>query len=93
MAKTRKIPQRMCVGCREMTRKKELIRVLRTPEGDIEIDTTGKKAGRGAYLCPQLECFTKAVKGKSLQKALNQEVPREVIDILRKQIEAIAHSQ
>ncbi len=52
MSKVRKIPQRMCVGCREMKNKRDLIRVVRTPEGNIEIDPTGKKSGRGAYLCP-----------------------------------------
>lgn len=86
MAKTRKIPQRMCVGCREMKNKKELIRVVRTPEGKIEVDQSGKKSGRGAYICPQLNCLQQALKGKNLQKALEQDIPDEVIDVLKQQI-------
>jgi predicted RNA-binding protein YlxR (DUF448 family) len=86
MARTRKIPQRMCVGCREMKNKKELLRIVRTPEGSIEIDNTGKKSGRGAYICPEIDCLQQAVKGKRLQKALEQDIPDEVIDILKKQI-------
>ncbi|MEN6348042.1 MAG: YlxR family protein [Syntrophomonas sp.] len=86
MTKTRKIPQRMCVGCREMKNKKELIRVVRSPLGSIELDSTGKKAGRGAYICPNIECLTQAVKGKRLQKALEHEIPEEIIELLKKQI-------
>lgn len=86
MTKTRKIPQRMCVGCREMKNKKELTRVVRTPQGSIEIDSSGKKPGRGAYICPQLDCLQQALKGKRLQKALEQEIPDEVIDKLKDQI-------
>ncbi|MGS0764304.1 RNase P modulator RnpM [Syntrophomonas curvata] len=86
MAKTRKIPQRMCVGCREMKNKKELTRVVRTPQGSIEIDNSGKKPGRGAYLCPQLDCLQQALKGKRLQKALEQEIPAEVVEMLTNQI-------
>jgi predicted RNA-binding protein YlxR (DUF448 family) len=86
MAKTRKIPQRMCVGCREMKNKKEMTRVVRTPQGSIEIDSSGKKPGRGAYICPQIECFQQAVKNKRLQKALEQEIPDEVLEVLKNQI-------
>jgi predicted RNA-binding protein YlxR (DUF448 family) len=86
MAKVRKIPQRMCVGCREMKNKRELLRVVRTPEGNIEVDSTGKKAGRGAYLCPNPECLTQAVKGKRLQKALEHEISNEILDIIRAQL-------
>lgn len=87
MAKVRKIPQRMCVGCREMKNKKDLIRVVRTPEGSIELDPTGKRSGRGAYLCPQVECLNQAVKGKRLQKALEHEISNEILDIIRTQLE------
>ena len=66
----KKIPQRKCVGCGEMKSKKELIRVVRSPEGDISLDLNGKKAGRGAYVCPDKECITKAYKGHRLEKAL-----------------------
>ena len=86
MNKPRKIPQRMCVGCREMRNKRELIRIVRTPQENIEMDTTGKKAGRGAYICPDLTCFGEAVKGKRLQKALNQEIPADVLEIIKTQI-------
>ncbi len=90
MARTRRFPQRMCVGCREMKNKKELIRVVRSPEGDINLDLTGKKAGRGAYICPNLECFNQAVKGKRLQKALEHDIPAEILAIIRKEVEAIS---
>jgi len=86
MAKVRKIPQRMCVGCREMKNKRDLLRVVRTPEGSIEVDTTGKKSGRGAYLCPDPECLTQAVKGKRLQKALEHEISNDILDIIRVQL-------
>jgi hypothetical protein len=86
MAKVRKIPQRMCVGCREMKNKRDLLRVVRTPEGSIEVDPTGKKSGRGAYLCPDPECLNQAVKGKRLQKALEHEISNEVLDIIRAQL-------
>ncbi len=86
MARTRKIPLRMCVGCREMKNKKELLRIVRTPEGSVEIDKSGKKSGRGAYICPQLDCLQQALKSKSLQKALEHDIPDEVIDILKQQI-------
>lgn len=86
MTKTRKIPQRMCVGCREMKNKRELLRVVRTPEGQIDFDPTGKKAGRGAYICPQIDCLNTAVKGKRLQKALENDIPVEVIETLREKL-------
>ncbi len=76
--KVKKIPQRKCVGCGEMKSKKELIRVVRSPEGDISLDLTGKKAGRGAYVCPDKECITKAYKGHRLEKALEKQVNDDV---------------
>lgn len=82
----RKVPQRMCVGCREMKNKKDLIRVVRTPEAQVLIDSTGKKSGRGAYICPSAECFNRAVRGRSLQKALEHEIPEQVIETLRKEL-------
>lgn len=87
MAKARKVPQRMCVGCRAMRNKKDLIRVVRTPDGNVELDPTGKRSGRGAYLCPDIECLNQAVKGKRLQKALEQEISSEILDIIRKQLQ------
>lgn len=78
MPRVKKIPQRMCVGCQEMKPKRELIRVVRTPEESIEIDHTGKRSGRGAYICPRSECLEKALKGKRLEKALKQSIAPEV---------------
>ena len=86
MARMRKVPLRMCVGCREMKIKKELIRIVRTPAGVIELDKTGKKSGRGAYVCPNLHCFRKAVKSKGIHKALEQEIPAEVLNHIESQI-------
>ncbi len=82
MPRVKKVPLRMCVGCQEMRPKKELIRVVRTPQDTIEIDPTGKRSGRGAYLCPRLECLQKAIKGKRLEKALQRSVAPEIIQSL-----------
>jgi len=87
MTKVRKLPQRMCVGCREMKNKKELIRVVRTPEGAIEVDLTGKKSGRGAYLCPSQDCLNLAVKGKRLQKALQHDIAEDVFNYIKGQLQ------
>ncbi|HEX3011489.1 MAG TPA: YlxR family protein [Syntrophomonadaceae bacterium] len=84
--RTRKVPQRMCVGCREMKNKRDLVRVVKTPEGSVMLDTTGKKSGRGAYVCPNQECLSLAVKHKALQKALQQEIPAEVLVSINAQI-------
>jgi hypothetical protein len=82
LPRVKKVPLRMCVGCQEMKPKKELIRVVRTPQDTIEIDPTGKRSGRGAYLCPRLECLQKAIKGKRLEKALQRSVAPEIIQSL-----------
>lgn len=84
--KTRKIPLRMCLGCQEMKPKKELIRVVRTPEGTVELDVTGKRNGRGAYICQQVDCFKAAVKGKRFQKALEIELSPQVIEELERKL-------
>ncbi|AGA69998.1 putative nucleic-acid-binding protein implicated in transcription termination [Desulfitobacterium dichloroeliminans LMG P-21439] len=84
--KTRKIPQRMCLGCQEMKPKKDLIRVVRTPEGTVELDPTGKRNGRGAYICLQVDCFRAAVKGKRFQKALELELSPQVIEELERKL-------
>ena len=78
--KVKKVPQRMCVGCGQLKSKKELLRVVRTPDGVIELDTSpaGKKPGRGAYLCRDKECLAKAVKAKRLERALEQPISEEV---------------
>jgi predicted RNA-binding protein YlxR (DUF448 family) len=89
MAQTKKIPLRKCTGCQEMKSKKELIRVLHTAEGEIILDATGKKNGRGAYLCPTMECFQKAVKNKGLERSLKEKVPAETYESLKREIELI----
>ena len=81
-AKPRKIPQRQCVGCRVMKDKKELIRVVKTPEETAVLDLTGKKAGRGAYVCPDIECLKKARKSRRIDKVLECEIPDEVYDAM-----------
>lgn len=83
MPKVKKIPQRMCVGCQEMKPKKELVRVVRTAQGTLEIDPTGKRSGRGAYLCRQAECLQKAIKFKRLERALQRPVAAEVLEQLK----------
>ncbi|NLE19806.1 MAG: YlxR family protein [Clostridiales bacterium] len=83
----KKVPMRMCVGCREMKPKKELLRVVRTPEDEIALDFTGKKSGRGAYLCPDEACLKRAAKQKQLDRALERTVAPEVIEQLGRQIQ------
>ena len=86
MQKVKKIPQRQCVGCRTMKDKKALIRVVRTPEGQIVLDATGKKSGRGAYLCPDPACLKKARKSRALERAFSLEIPDAVYDALETQM-------
>ena len=83
----KKIPQRQCMGCRERKPKKELIRVVRTPEGQVQLDFSGKLNGRGAYICPESECLKKARKTKSLERSLEVAIPEEVYDRLEKEME------
>ena len=82
----KKIPMRMCTGCSQMKPKKELIRVVRSPEGEISLDETGKKSGRGAYLCPDAECLKMAVKSRRLDRTLQCTVPEEVYRSLEEQL-------
>ena len=84
---SKKIPVRRCVGCQEMKGKKEMIRVIRTPEGDFLLDATGKKNGRGAYLCPSRECLDKARKNKGLERSFKQAIPKEVYEALEKEMQ------
>lgn len=77
--KPRKIPMRMCMGCREMKPKKELLRVVRSPEGMVSLDTSGKKPGRGAYVCPDAECMKKAIKQKQFDRMLEVKIEQEVL--------------
>lgn len=78
----KKIPMRMCVGCREMRPKRELVRIVCSKEGAIAVDATGKAPGRGAYLCPRRECLERAVKSRALERAFSRKVEREVFDAL-----------
>ena len=78
MPQTKKVPMRQCLGCRERKTKKELIRVVRSPEGEITLDFRGKEPGRGAYICPEEACFLKARKARSLERALECQIPDEV---------------
>lgn len=87
--KQRKIPLRKCTGCQEMKNKKELIRVVRSDEGEFSIDTTGKKSGRGAYICPNVECLEKARKSKGLERSFKSTVPPEVYEKLREELSKI----
>ncbi|MCI9162777.1 MAG: YlxR family protein [Lachnospiraceae bacterium] len=83
---TKRIPQRQCIGCGEMKSKREMIRVLKTPEGEFTLDATGRKNGRGAYLCPSMECLQKAVKGKGLERSFKMAIPKEVYETLEKEM-------
>ena len=83
----KKTPMRQCIGCREMKAKKELIRVVRSPEGEISVDFKGKKSGRGAYVCPDAACLNKAEKSKALERAFETAIPAEVYALLEKQME------
>ena len=87
----KKIPMRQCVGCREMRPKKELIRVVKSPEGEISLDFHGKAPGRGAYLCPDPECLKKAIRAKALERAFDVKIPQEVLDGLVQAMEAQPH--
>ncbi len=78
---------RMCVACRQMQPKKALLRVVRTPEGDVIVDATGRKNGRGAYLCRSMDCFRKAVKIRALERALEHPLPSETREALEKEFE------
>lgn len=84
--KKKKIPERRCVGCGETKEKKSLIRVLRTPEGEVVLDVTGKKSGRGAYICHSLSCFKKARKSKRFETNLSIEIPEDIYEKLEKEL-------
>ncbi|MBQ2935103.1 MAG: YlxR family protein [Lachnospiraceae bacterium] len=87
MPMAKKIPLRQCVGCGEMKGKKEMMRVLKTPEDTITLDTTGKKNGRGAYLCISKECLQKARKNKGLERSFKMSIPNDVYDSLEKEFD------
>ena len=87
----KKIPQRQCMGCRERKPKRELIRVVRSPEGNVSLDFGGKMNGRGAYICPDPECLKKAIRSKALDRSLEVTIPEEVIARLQKEMEGNVH--
>ena len=87
MQKPKKVPQRQCLGCREMKDKKALIRVVRSPEGEISLDFKGKKPGRGAYVCPDPACLAKVRKSRALERAFESAIPAEVSGLLEQQME------
>ena len=87
----RKIPMRQCLGCRTMFPKRELIRVVRSPEGELSLDFKGKAPGRGAYLCPNLECLKKARKARAIERAFSVSVPEEVYEALEARMEEETH--
>ena len=87
----KKIPMRQCVGCREMKAKKELVRVVRSPEGEISLDVRGKAPGRGAYVSPQAECLRRAIKSRALERGLDCQIPQEIYDQLLLRMEAGDH--
>ncbi len=87
--KPRKIPMRMCVGCREMKEKRELIRVVRSPEGEVSLDPTGKRSGRGAYVCRKSECLTRAIKQRQLERQLQTALTDEVSEGLKAELDRL----
>lgn len=93
MSVKKKSPQRQCIGCNEMKNKKDLIRILKTAEGDIILDATGKKNGRGAYLCFNRECLERAIRGKGLERSFRMPVSAEVYEKLRKELETVENGQ
>lgn len=87
----KKIPMRQCIGCREMKPKRELVRVVKSPEGAISLDLKGKAPGRGAYLCPNAACLAKAIRQKALERNFDCQIPQEVYDRLTEEMEAAPH--
>ncbi len=87
--KPKKIPMRMCVGCREMKEKRELIRVVRSPQGEVSIDPKGKKPGRGAYVCRSQSCLARAIKQKQLERQLEVQLTEEVAQFLTDELERL----
>ena len=85
----KKIPMRQCIGCGEMKSKKEMLRVIKTVEGQILLDDTGRKNGRGAYLCRSKECFQKARKNKGLERSFQMKIPEDVYEQLEKEFDQI----
>lgn len=91
MSTVRKVPMRKCTGCGEMKSKKEMLRVLKTPEDEIILDATGRKNGRGAYLCFDKECLQKAIKNRGLERSLKTAIPVSVYESLKKEFDKLEH--
>ena len=88
MAAEKKIPMRQCLGCREMKPKRELVRVVRSPAGDISLDFRGKAPGRGASVCRDAQCLKKAIRAKALERAFSAQIPSEIYERLEQEMEA-----
>lgn len=91
--KQKKIPTRQCLGCNEHKPKKELLRVLRTPEGEVLLDFTGKKSGRGAYICYDVKCLKKARKTKRIDKSLDTVIPEEIYDKMESELDGYGRNR
>ena len=87
--KTKKIPSRICVGCREPKEKRSMVRVVKTAENEICLDETGKKNGRGAYVCKNTECLQRAIQSKGLERSLKTQIPEEIINLLKEEMSAV----
>lgn len=87
--KTKKIPMRMCLGCREMKPKRELVRIVRNNQGQISLDKTGKAPGRGAYICPNQLCLSACIKTKALSRAFDAPVDEEVLDTIKEELDKV----
>jgi len=85
----KKVPLRQCLGCREMKPKRELIRIVKNAQNEVSLDSTGKKPGRGAYICANPECLTRAVKTRALERAFSLPIPPEILDTLKSELEGI----
>jgi predicted RNA-binding protein YlxR (DUF448 family) len=84
--KNKKVPMRQCVGCRELRNKKDLMRILKTPDNNVIFDDTGRMNGRGAYICPSVECLKKARRTKAIERSLDISIPDEVYDAIERQM-------
>ena len=87
----KKIPQRQCMGCRERKNKRDMLRVVRQTDGGVTLDFGGKLNGRGAYVCPEIECLKKARKSRALERCLEVEIPQEVYERMEREMEAQSH--
>ena len=87
--KTKKIPSRICVGCREAKEKRSMVRIVKTAENEICLDATGRKNGRGAYICKSVECLQRALQSRGLERSLKSPVPEEVVNLLKEEMSAV----